>query len=56
MQAFGQLAGQMQQQAAVITYSETFHVLAVALLLVVPLALFLRKPKPGPAPAQSGGH
>jgi MFS transporter, DHA2 family, multidrug resistance protein len=56
MQALGQLAGEMQQQAAVITYSETFHVLAVALLLVMPLALFLRKPKPGPAPAQSGGH
>ena len=56
MQALGQLAGQMQQQAAVITYSETFHVLAVALLLVLPLALFLRKPQPGPSPAQSGGH
>jgi MFS transporter, DHA2 family, multidrug resistance protein len=56
MQALGQLAGEMQQQAAVITYSETFHVLGVALLLVVPLALFLRKPRPGPAPAQSGGH
>jgi MFS transporter, DHA2 family, multidrug resistance protein len=55
MQALGQLAGEMQQQAAVITYSETFHVLAWALLLVVPLALFLRKPA-GPAPAQSGGH
>jgi DHA2 family multidrug resistance protein len=57
MQALGQLAGQMQQQAAVITYSETFHVLAWALLLVMPLALFLRKPQPaGPGPAQSGGH
>jgi DHA2 family multidrug resistance protein len=56
MQALGQLAGQMQQQAAVITYSETFHVLAVALLLVLPLALFLRKPQPGPARAPSGGH
>jgi len=46
----------MQQQAAVITYSETFHVLAWALLIVMPLALFLRKPPTGPAPAQSGGH
>jgi MFS transporter, DHA2 family, multidrug resistance protein len=55
MQALGQLAGEMQQQAAVITYSETFHVLAWALLIVMPLALFLRKPA-GPAPAQSGGH
>jgi MFS transporter, DHA2 family, multidrug resistance protein len=56
MQALGQLAGEMQQQAAVITYSETFHVLAWALLIVMPLALFLRKPSAGPAPAQSGGH
>jgi DHA2 family multidrug resistance protein len=56
MQALGQLAGQIQQQAAVITYSETFYVLGVALLLCIPLALFLRKPQPGPAPAQSGGH
>ncbi len=55
MQALGQLAGEMQQQAAVITYSETFHVLAWALLIVMPLAFFLRKPA-GPAPAQSGGH
>jgi DHA2 family multidrug resistance protein len=57
MQALGQLAGEIQQQAAVITYSETFHVLAWALLLVMPLALFLRKPQPaGPGPAQSSGH
>ena len=54
LQALGQLAGEMQQQASVITFSETFHVLGVALLLTIPLALFLRKPKTGPAPAQSG--
>jgi MFS transporter, DHA2 family, multidrug resistance protein len=54
MQALGQLAGQMQQQAAVITFSETFYVLGVSLLLCIPLALFLRKLKPGAAPMQSG--
>jgi DHA2 family multidrug resistance protein len=43
----------MQQQAAVITYSETFYVLGVALLLCIPLALFLRKPALGTARA---GH
>jgi MFS transporter, DHA2 family, multidrug resistance protein len=53
LQALGQLAAQIQQQAAVITYSETFYVLGVALLLCIPLALFLRKPAPGTAPA---GH
>ena len=43
-QALAQLGGEMQVQAAVITYAETFHVLAYALLLCIPLALFLRKP------------
>jgi DHA2 family multidrug resistance protein len=53
LQALGQLAGEIQQQAAVITFSETFYVLAVALLLCIPLALFLRKPTQPVAP---GGH
>jgi DHA2 family multidrug resistance protein len=53
LQALGQLAGQMQQQAAVITFSETFYVLAVALCLCIPLALFLRKPTQATA---SAGH
>ena len=54
VQALGQLAGEMQRQAAVITYSETFYVLGVALLLCIPIALLLRKPKPGAALMQSG--
>jgi DHA2 family multidrug resistance protein len=52
MQALGQLAGQIYQQAAVITYSETFYVLGVAMLLAVPLALVLRSSPPRPAAAQ----
>jgi DHA2 family multidrug resistance protein len=52
-QALGQLAGQMQQQASVITFSETFYVLGIALLLCVPLAFFLKKTAQTPAPA---GH
>jgi DHA2 family multidrug resistance protein len=55
LQALGQLAGEMQVQAAVITYSETFYVLGIALLLCIPLAMLLRKPKPGAAPMH-GGH
>ena len=56
-QALGQLAGQIQQQAAVITYSETFYVLGVALLLCIPLALFLRKPTQQPARSgAAAGH
>jgi MFS transporter, DHA2 family, multidrug resistance protein len=53
VQALGQLAAEIQQQAAVMTYSETFYVLAVVLLLVIPLTLFLRKPT---APAVHTGH
>jgi DHA2 family multidrug resistance protein len=59
-QAFAQLAGTIQQQAAVMTYSETFFVMAIAMILCVPLALFLRKTTPptaGPGPgAAAGGH
>jgi DHA2 family multidrug resistance protein len=54
LQALGQLAGEMQLQAAVITYSETFYVLAIALLLCIPLAFFLRKP--APAATSMAGH
>lgn len=54
MRALGQLAGQIQQQAMVITYSEVFYLLGIALLCCVPLALLLKTPKYH-APA-SGGH
>jgi MFS transporter, DHA2 family, multidrug resistance protein len=59
LQALGQLAGEMQQQASVITFSETFYVLGVALLLCIPLAMFLKKPAPlghSHARPQTAGH
>jgi MFS transporter, DHA2 family, multidrug resistance protein len=46
LQATGQLAAQMQQQAAVITYNETFYVLGIAVLLCIPLALMLKNTIP----------
>ncbi|GAB3627356.1 EmrB/QacA subfamily drug resistance transporter [Pandoraea terrae] len=52
LQAMAQLAGEISRQAMVITYSETFYVLGVALLLCVPLALLLKQP----AGFTSGGH
>src|ERR1700678_3698098 len=52
MQALGQLAGQMYQQAAVITYSETFYVLGIAMLICIPLALVLRNSVPSRAAGQ----
>ncbi len=55
MQSLGQIATQIQQQATVITYSETFWVLGIALAACVPLALLLKKPQPG-VKAPSAGH
>ncbi len=56
LQALAQLAAQIQQQAAVITYSETFYLLAIALLACIPLALLLKTPaaQPGRPPASAG--
>jgi MFS transporter, DHA2 family, multidrug resistance protein len=54
MQALRQLAAQIQQQASVITFSETFYVLGLALLLCIPLALVLKKPPPVPQSAGTG--
>ncbi|NIE67799.1 MDR family MFS transporter [Burkholderia sp. Ax-1719] len=55
MQSLGQIATQIQQQSTVITYSETFWVLGIALAACVPLALLLKKPQPG-VKAPSAGH
>lgn len=45
MQAMGQLANEMSQQALVMTYSESFYVLGLALVCCIPLALLLRAPR-----------
>ena len=55
MRALGQLAALIRQQAMVITYSEVFYLLGIALLLCVPLALLLRTPSYH-APAASDAH
>jgi DHA2 family multidrug resistance protein len=53
MRAVGQIAVQIQQQATVMTYSETFFLLGLALLACIPLALLLKTPR-GDTP--SAGH
>jgi DHA2 family multidrug resistance protein len=53
LQALGQLAAQIQTQSIVITYSETFWVLGVALLVCIPLAFLLKNPRPGAAPVEA---
>ncbi|MHC1481196.1 MDR family MFS transporter [Frateuria aurantia] len=54
LQATGQLASQIARQALVMTYSELFYLLAIALLCCMPLALLLKTPARGPAPIRSG--
>ena len=56
MQALAQFAAQIQQQAAVMTYSETFYVLAIALMTCIPLALLLKTPSSQPGRPPSAGH
>jgi MFS transporter, DHA2 family, multidrug resistance protein len=56
IQALAQLASQIQQQAAVITFSETFYVLAIAMLVCIPLALLLKSPGGQPGAPTSAGH
>jgi DHA2 family multidrug resistance protein len=53
LRALGQFARQIQIQATVMTYSETFYLLGLALLACVPLAMLLRTPR-GPQPTSSG--
>jgi len=56
-QALGQLAAQMAQQASVITFSETFYVLGVALFICIPLALLLKKsPQQQPSAPSEAVH
>ncbi|SAK84066.1 EmrB/QacA family drug resistance transporter [Caballeronia temeraria] len=56
MQALGQLSAQISQQAIVMTYSETFYVLAIALLACLPLALLLKTPSAQSGDMPSAGH
>ncbi|VXB01361.1 DSBA oxidoreductase [Burkholderia sp. 8Y] len=56
LQALGQLSMQISQQAVVMTYSETFYVLAIALLACLPLAMLLKTPSFKPGEAPSAGH
>ncbi|SEJ35970.1 MFS transporter, DHA2 family, multidrug resistance protein [Paraburkholderia tropica] len=54
MISLAQIASQIQQQSMVMTYSETFWVLGIALAACVPLALMLKKPQPGAKPPSAG--
>jgi DHA2 family multidrug resistance protein len=55
MQALRALSGTIHPQAMVITYSECFWVLGVALLAMMPLVLLLRPPPRG-APPPTDAH
>jgi MFS transporter, DHA2 family, multidrug resistance protein len=46
-QAYGMLYGALGRQAAVLSYVDTFKILAVLILVLIPLPLIVRKPKGG---------
>jgi DHA2 family multidrug resistance protein len=56
MRAFAQLGAQIGQQAIVMTYSETFYLLGIALIACIPLALLLKTPRRNAPPPPSAGH
>jgi DHA2 family multidrug resistance protein len=56
MRALGQLGAQIGQQAIVMTYSETFYLLGIALIACIPLALLLKTPRRNAPPPPSAGH
>ena len=51
LQALGQLAQQIQQQAAVMTFADCFWLLGVLIVLAMPLVLLLKAPPRGAAVA-----
>ena len=55
VQALGSLAATVQQQATVMTYSDCFSILGVALVVMIPLVFLLRLPAPG-APVAEAAH
>jgi DHA2 family multidrug resistance protein len=48
-QAAAIIYGRLQQQAAMLSYIDTFHVLMIVIFCAVPLVLLLQKPKKGAA-------
>jgi DHA2 family multidrug resistance protein len=56
-QALASIAGQVHQQAVVMTFSDCFWILGVGLLVMMPLLFLLRAPKPaGPAQPVTEAH
>jgi DHA2 family multidrug resistance protein len=48
-QAYAQIYGLVQQQAAVLSYVDAFWILAMACLMVVPIIFVARRPEAGRA-------
>lgn len=54
-QAYNQVMGLVQQQAALLSYVNAFWAVSVIVACLVPLPFLLKKPKPGVAP-EMGAH
>ncbi|HTV78634.1 MAG TPA: DHA2 family efflux MFS transporter permease subunit [Steroidobacteraceae bacterium] len=55
-QAIASLAGQIHQQAMVMTFSDCFWILGVGLVVMMPLLFLLRAPNPMSRPAPAEAH
>jgi DHA2 family multidrug resistance protein len=54
-QAYNQVMGLIQQQAALLSYVNAFWIASVIVACLVPLPFLLKKPKPGEA-SGAGAH
>ena len=54
-QAYNQIMGLIEQQAALLSYVNAFWLVSVIVACLIPLPFLLKKPRPGEAP-EAGAH
>jgi DHA2 family multidrug resistance protein len=55
-QAYAAINGMVEQQAAMLAYTDVFFILAVMFLACIPLILLMKKPKKGGGGPGMGAH
>jgi DHA2 family multidrug resistance protein len=55
-QAYGALWGMVQKQAAILSFNDAFRLLAVIFLVIMPLALLMRRPRTKRGPHAAAGE
>ena len=49
LQAYGQIGGMLQRQAAVLSYVDTFWIMAIICFAIIPVVFVAKRPEPGRA-------